>query len=289
MTALSFLQNKKKSEGLNDDSDKKIEFAQKLPSGEVEGKAAPKGGDFNFLRGYETRQPGDKSPVKIIDEQPVKNIKSAPQTPVSRPKADSWLSGFSSPRGANQAKALQVNLVKDEIVKYFNWQRGSLVILISIFSTLALISFIYWGISVWGSSNQASQNGNYLQQYYKISKELNSLNAQVAEIKSFKVKLDQANFLISRHIYWTNFFNFLETNTLSNVYYSGFSGTISGDYSLSATCDNLAAIDPQIKKFLANPLVKKVAVDSGSMGDSKGNSAVSFSMAFTLDPKIFLK
>ena len=324
MALLPFLQKQKDlEEGKEEAGDKKIEFAQKLPSSDLEGKAAAKAGDFNFLQGL-NRQPGEKAPVKIMDKAPIKFPftkvledkpsfakaaedkpkkiggqedefkKEKPEPRLERKSSTSgWLGdifkGSGEEREKNYSSALEVNLVKGEIVKYFDWQRGLLVILVAVFSTLAILSGLYWGISVWGSSSQSSQNSDYLQQYYKLSKQINDLNPQVAEIKDFKTKLDQANFLLARHIYWTNLFSFLEDNTLTDVYLNSFSGGLDGDYSFGATTDNLDAIDAQVKKLQASPYVIKVSVDSGAIAGSGGKPAVTFTLPITLNPKIFLK
>jgi hypothetical protein len=281
--------------GQSDEAEKKIEFAQKLPPSEIEGKERPRGGDFDFLKKIESRNPGESAPVKIAAEPEAEEREAAPEEPLpEKPKRPNWLSVFFK-AGAelsgkkDRSRVLEVNLVKGEVVKFFDWQKGILIILVAIFSTTAFTSGIYWGISLWGANRQGSQNGDYLQQYYKISKQINDLNPQVNEILAFKTKLDQVNFLMERHIYWTNFFSFLEDNTLSNVYFSGFSGSVNGSYSLSATTDNLNAIDAQIKRLLVNKYIKNAAVDSGAVGSNNGKPVVSFSLSFILDPKIFLQ
>jgi hypothetical protein len=314
MALLPFLQKQKDmEEGKSEPIDKKIEFAQKLPSEDLEGKAAPKAGDFNFLQGF-NRQPGEKAPVKIMDKPPIKPLfakapedkpekfssqenpfnKEKPESPAEKKSSTpGWLSnifkGSGEVREKNTSSALEVNLVKGEIVKYFDWQRGLLIILVAVFSTMAVLSGLYWGISVWGSSSQSSQNSDYLQQYYKLSKQLSDLNPQVVAIKDFKAKLDRANFLLARHIYWTNLFSFLENNTLSDVYLNSFSGGLDGNYSFGATTDNLDAIDAQVKKLQANPYVISVSVNSGAIVGSGGMPVVNFALPMVLNPKIFLK
>jgi hypothetical protein len=293
MAIFSFGQKNTPLDSQDGEVEKKIEFAQKLPSNEIEGKESPKGGDFDFLRKIEPRNPGESAPVRIAAE-PVMEKEIAEEPSPEMPKRTSWLAGFlkfsnGSSKEKNSSRVLEVNLVKGEVVKFFDWQKGILVVLVAIFSTTAAISGIYWGISLWGANNQGSQSGDYLQQYYKISRQINDLNPQVDEILAFKNKLDQVNFLLQRHVYWTNFFSFLEDNTLSNVYFYGFNGTVNGNYSLSATTDNLNAIDAQIKKLLVNPDIESAAVDSGSVGGAEGKPLVTFSLSFTLNPKIFLK
>jgi hypothetical protein len=274
--------------------EKKIEFANKLSAEDVEGESSAKGGDFDFLKGFEPRQPGEKKPVKIVEEKPIKFVKPEAPVPEKKPKPEKTENNFfrfgsNADSGKNQSRALRVNLVKDEIVKYFDWQKGALIALFAVFATLAVVSALYWGISVWGSNSQNLQNNNYLQQYYKVSKQLNDLSPQVADIKSFKSSLDRANFLLARHIYWTNFFSFLENDTLSNVYFSDFGGSIGGTYSLAATANNLSAIDSQVKKFLADQNVSQASVGAGAISGSKGVPTVSFALSLVVNPKIFLK
>ncbi len=294
MALFPFLQKPEQTEETEDDSGKKIEFAQKLPEGEIEGKEALKGGNFDFLKGLEERKPGDKVPVKMAEEAaPVNNPEEEGGGEEKMPPRESWLSGFfkfgaGAGREKQSSRILEVNLVRGEIVKFFDWQRGILILLVAVFVTVAALSGIYWAISWWGSRNGAGASSDYLQQYYKISKEISDLNPKVDQVLAFKTKLDQVNFLLERHIYWTYFFSFLEDNTLSNVYFSGFNGTVNGSYSLQATTDNLDAIDAQIKKLLINPDIKQAEVDAGSVNGQGGKPTVQFSLSFVLDPKIFL-
>jgi hypothetical protein len=299
MALLPFLQGEKDLEEGKDVAGKKIEFAQKLPMADLEGKPAPKGGSFNFLKNPEPRQPGEKAPVKIVPEIPLekKDAEEEESAFEEESKKENWfsrllkfdVSNLTIGGNKDSSRVLEVNLVKDEIIKYFDWQRGILIILVAVFSSLAILSGIYWGISWWGSRSENLQSSNYLQQYYKVSKEVSALDARVAEVMSFKAKLEQANFLLARHVYWTNFFRFLEDNTLSNVYFASFSSPIADRYSFAATTDDLDAIDAQVKKLLANPYIKDAEVNSGAIGESGGKSIVSFSIAFGLDRKIFLK
>ncbi|MDD5527510.1 MAG: hypothetical protein PHO56_00850 [Patescibacteria group bacterium] len=296
MAIFSFGQKNDQNNGQDAEAEKKIEFARKLPVSDVEGEEAGKGGNFDFFKNLEPRKPGEKAAVKMADEATPQDRNTPPIESVTKKKsnlisrlADFFKSGARTAIDKNPSRVLEVNLVKGEIVKYFDWQRGILVLLIAVFITLAVLSGIYWGISWWGSNNQNAQGSNYLQQYYKISKQIKDLSPQVNEVLVFKTKLDQVNFLLERHIYWTNFFSFLEDNTLSNVYFSSFSGTVNGTYGLSATTNSLDAIDAQIKKLLVNPYIEKAEVNSGTVGGESGKPVITFNLSFAIDPKIFLK
>jgi hypothetical protein len=299
MAFLSFLQKPKKTEDAGIDLGKKIEFAQKLPAEDLEGEASRKGGNFDFLKGTEPRQDGQAIPVKLEVEPLPKAIKlPKPKKKVNSPdggdKKDNFFrrlfgAGSEVEENRKRFRVLEVNLVKDEITKYFDWQKAILIILVSVFISMTLLSLTYWGISWWGSNRRYDQNNAYLQNYYKVNKEIKDLEPQVNEVLKFKGRLDLASFLLERHIYWTNFFTFLEKDTLTNVYFANFSGDTSGSYSLLATTDSLDAVDAQVKKFMANPYVEKVSAGGVSIGGGKGKAVVTFSLSFSLNPKIFLK
>jgi hypothetical protein len=300
MAIFSSKQNNGSEEIESAEGDKKIEFSQKLPTGDLEGKEASKAGDFDFLKNFKPRNPGESTPVKMATEMKTlldgetgeEEISAEPQD-----KKDNSFDFFSEIKKIKEkffkkvdsSRVLELDLAKGEVMKFFDWQRGVLIILVAVFGTVAVLSGIYWGISYWGTSSHAGENDDYLQQYYRASKQINDLTPQVNDILVFKNRLDGVDFLLKRHIYWTNFFSFLEDNTLSNVYFYDFSGTVKGSYSLSATTDSLDAIDAQTKKLLTNQYVKSATVDSGAISNNKGKSTVSFSLSFVLDPKIFLK
>jgi|WetSurMetagenome_2_1015567.scaffolds.fasta_scaffold04545_7 hypothetical protein len=294
MAFLPFLQKPQKSEEAGDDLEKKIEFAQKLPPEELEGKASPKGSDFDFLRKAESRSDGHVAPVKLESEpEPVAEVDEDEMGfAEKKDKKDSFFNRLlkgGSAKSKKKFQALEVNLVKGEIVKYFDWQRAILILLVSSFISITALSLAYWGISWWGSSRNYDQNNTYLQNYYKVSKEIKDFEPEVNTVLKFKKRLDVADFLLARHVYWTNFFNFLENNTLSNVYFSDFSGDTSGKYSLLATTNSLDVIDAQVKKLLADPSVKSASASDVSIGQTGGNTTIKFSLSFLVDPKIFLK
>lgn len=287
-----------------EEGEKKIDFAQKLSSGDLEGASSPKGGNFDFLKGLQERKEGEAVPVTLHPEphqeasSPVveKNDDDKEDEKLKEGFFDRFLKikdglfgGSGGKNASKNSRVLEVNLVRGEIVKFFDWQKGIMLLLISVFVSLAFLSLVFWGVSWWGTSKQTAENVGYVQDYYRINKEIKELDSKVEEVLKFKDKLDLINYLIDRHIYWTNFFNFLEDNTLSNVYFSSFSGDINGSYSMQATTDNLDAIDAQIKLLLANQKIKKASVNAGSVSGENGNPVVNFNLSFELDPSIFLK
>jgi hypothetical protein len=300
MALLPFLQKKSKpEEELPSGGEKKIDFAGKLPAEDLEGKPSPKGGSFDFSGedGRGKKEEGS-APVKIKPEEPARPTAAGKgDYDEEEEKKENWFSRLLAAArqgkiigGAGRAsRALEVNLVRGEIVKYFDWQKGIVLLAVFIFSAMAALSLCYWLISWWGANRQYSTDNAYLQQYIEANREIKNFEPEVDEILKFKAKLDVAKFLLDRHVYWTNLFTFLENNTLSDVYFSGFTGDINGNYTLAATTNSVDAIDAQIKKLLVNSNIKKAEVSAGMIGGQGGNTAVTFSLSFSLNPKIFLK
>lgn len=268
---ISFLSKKEEPP---DEGAKKIEFARKLDSELGQEKKAPQPQSNN--------NHSDEANLLEEKETPEENFFS---------RLLAKFKGPQSKEGNNWSKdgVLEVNLVKGEIVKYFDWQKGVLLLFLAIFLSLAVLSFSFWGISWWGTKRQYTQNEAYAQSYYKIIKEIKDREGDVKDVLKFKHKLDLSNFLLQRHVYFTNFFNFLEKDTLSNVYFSSFSGDVNGNYRLSATTNNFDAINAQTQKFSGNPYVRGASVEAGSISkDKTGNVTVAFELTLSLDPKIFL-
>jgi len=319
--------NKSGADDKDADKERKIEFSQKL-SAEDQEDLSPKapvkknGGGFNILP---KKRPGEEGPkLEKVFPTPPSSLttpeKKEPQKtsngyqakregkPTPKPASDAealtqkkkkkW--GFSFnffKKGLNKKKdkiigadILDVNLVRDEIVKFFDWQKNILILIICIFSSLFIISFIYWGISFWGSRIDYIKDPYLVQNYYKLNREVRDLNDEIENILAFKKKLSIIEILLDKHIYWTNFFEFLEENTLSDVHFTRFSGGVGGSYTLSAYSNDFDAIDAQIKKFLANDNVNNAHVDSGVVsGSGEDGVTITFSLTFSLKPSLFVE
>lgn len=287
--------NKKKLEDLNEEN-KKIDFAKK--SGEDlkkkdSGMILNKKGVEDIYDFKEKKASEEKKDTEIKDEEiPISEDGLILPSQKTEP-LDLFLEKIKnlfSSKKKEENHVLEVNLVKEEIVKYFDWQKGLLVFLFAIFFSLSFLSLIYWGVSWWFDNRQITSSSLNAQEYFRIGKEIKELEPELNEVLAFKEKIDLSNSILDSHIYWTNFFDFLENNTLSNVYFSSFSGDISGNYQFSATSDSINAINAQIKKLLDNPYVKNARVDSTNIGtDNEGAPKISFNLFFLVDPKIFLK
>jgi hypothetical protein len=201
-------------------------------------------------------------------------------------------SGFVNP------EVLEVNLIKDEMEVNFEWNKRMLSLFLPLFVAGLFVVEIYFGLDWW--QTQEEQKAISLKNdYEKVSQNVKNIKVQAEEVMIFKDKLAVSQKMIDNHIYWTNFFNWLEKNTLNSVSYGGgFSGDISGKYNFGATTKNYSDISWQVKQFKSDKYVSLVSVASGAAGGSDkdnkenkktGEQTVSFALELQVKPEIFFR
>lgn len=117
-----------------------------------------------------------------------------------------------------------------------------------------------------------------------------TLEERIADIKKViktDRKLDLLNQLLNSHIYFSQFFKFLEDNTLSKIYFNKFSASLAGQtVSLSGKAASYSELAKQIKTFSEQKEINKVDVsDITLLPDGR----VSFSMNFNFDKSLLLR
>ncbi len=231
----------------------------------------------------------EKTPENFIDK--IKNIFSK------------IVNKIKSPEGAS-SKVLEMDLVKGEVTRFFDWQRAVVILLSSVFATLMFISVLYWAISFWGNKQQYFEENSNIKTYYQLNREIKDFDDELQEALKLKGRIDLVDFLLKKHIYWSNYYKFLEDNTLSNVVLSGGGGSITDSYSFNAKTDDYRIIDAQVKYLNKHPYVNGSAeVTSASLGveqverdedadedaEVEFKNSVSFSISFNLDSQVFNK
>ncbi|MFA5163027.1 MAG: hypothetical protein WC441_00700 [Patescibacteria group bacterium] len=191
-------------------------------------------------------------------------------------------------------KVLEVNLIKESANVEFDWKRNFSRLGISALIALFFIVEIYFSLSWWEKeeNKRADALAADLQQ---VNQDIKLVKTQADEFLTFKDKLTALKPLLDNHIYWTNFFSWLERHTLNSVTFGGFSGNTSGVYSLQAETKNFSDISYQVKAFLDAPETLEAEVLSGQSSQSKDkdgrvkSGAVTFGIDFKIKPEIFKK
>jgi len=239
-------------------------------------------------------KPKDDAKVEVLknDAAPAiretkPEIKIQPPKP-SRENKEETMSSPALSQDENRRFVPETNLIKGEIVTFFDWHSKAMVLIGAILAPLALIGLIYYGLIFY----QKADNAKNLEQAKKFT-ELTQAIAQeetgLKEISAFNDRLKIVSQIFSQHLYWTNFFKFLEDNTIKDVYFTGFNGNTSGAYSLDALADNYSNIAEQVNVLKNNKKAIGAEAGGGEMtaGDGENNFKVKFNLNLSVLKNIF--
>ena len=197
---------------------------------------------------------------------------------------------FKKKKVVDNLDLLETNLIKDEIEIIYNWKKD-----LSIFFVLFLIVAVFVAESYiflynWKKQKEI-ENSYYLQTEITATElKANNLKDQYIKAIEFKRRLELSSAVLNNHVYWTNFFNFLEKNTLKdNIYYRSFSGDVYGEYILPAVSNDVLAVNFQSKVFSDNPNINSSAINEEEIinDEDTGKTHINFNFNFNLNPKIF--
>ncbi len=187
-------------------------------------------------------------------------------------------------------KALTANLVKGEITNFVSWKSQIRILIIS--TVLAcLVVGLFYGTLLYQERNINKQRKITEQEIRKLDLNIEKSEKEIDKIKIFNRKLTFTRLLLDKHIYWSNFFDFLEKNIITNAYITGaFSSGIDGKYSFPITAKKLSDITNQIRVLSTNEYVSDVKVESAQKTSNKeGGDGVDFILEISLKPEIFYK
>lgn len=125
-----------------------------------------------------------------------------------------------------------------------------------------------------------------------IEADISAIEKNKSALLAYQTKLTAFNNLFKNHIYWTQFFEELEKNTLPNVTYDAISISTSYTTSLSAHTTDYASVGKQLIAFQnAKSFVTDVEITSANaaLSPSGAITGVNFSVKLTIDPKVITK
>jgi hypothetical protein len=207
-------------------------------------------------------------------------------------KKTGWLKflfGRKKPKKARELAILATDLIKGEIITFFDWKKNILILLFFILLSGLILVGTYQALDVW-EKGQQQQILDYTEKFRTLSIDIRQAEKDTRKILLLQKKLEAIKILLAEHIYWTNFFKFLEEDTLADVYYSGFSGDSKGIYIMPAATKDFNMIAQQIKIFQADEAVKRVITTGGQAVKSRdGAGSVSFDIQLSVDPGLFFR
>lgn len=197
-------------------------------------------------------------------------------------------------RPEKDESVLELNLIPEELNKYSESElpRRLFKSGLAIFLTLLAIIGAYLGIT-WYQLNINSQIEG-------LGETIASVNQTIAEEEAIRnnsedlqQRLAALESLLDKHVYWTNFFEQLEKNTLPQVYYLNFAMTGTDRLILSAVTDSYSSVAKQIVAFeQADDFVQDVKVSGAAarLNQDEGTLiGVDFNVELGFQPGVFLE
>lgn len=183
---------------------------------------------------------------------------------------------------------LNTNLIKNELYIDIDWQMNIIYLIIGILISSIILSGTYFSISYINETKNENKV-EYAKEIAELKVRIAEADKEIKNIEIFGSKIRLVKDVLDSHVYWNNFFSWLEKNTLPNVYYSSFSGDLGGVYNLYAKTDDYDSLYSQILHFKNNPDVLEVRTESASRttNEKTGESLVNFGLNIKINPKIF--
>ena len=185
---------------------------------------------------------------------------------------------------------IKANLINnDDVATFIDW-RSSLNIFVSYFLVFLILLSGSFAYLTFLEKEKEKKVGIYDEDIQKTKEQILTEEGDVEEGLLFQRRIDALEGIMDNHIYWSNFFAYIEKTTLEDVGYDGFSGNLDGKYSLSGTADKLYFIAAeQIRLFKEDKLTDNAEVLELSLSEKGDIEEVSFDLSLSVKPEIFYK
>lgn len=184
---------------------------------------------------------------------------------------------------------LATDLISGETTVVFDWRKNLPVFIFWLVLSGLILVGSFQGLVVWEEKKVAEANTN-TEKFGTLRIQIAQEEKGVDEILDLQKKLEVIKRLLDRHIYWTNFFSFLEKNTLADVAFNGFGGDTKGLYSLGGTAKDFKTLADQLITLKADKMVTWVGSRGGTASiDKTGEGTISFDLELWVKKELFNK
>lgn len=247
--------------------------------------------DFSVFK----MQKEEPHPAPAPAPRPVQRPAPQPRPAPSRPPEKSKQPSLTKPSGPKQpiGSKIGITLMPEETAetKKNKGQGKKVALLIVIAVLLASIAGGAYAAVKWYEGQVDLELQKVSTDLLVVNRQIENLGVEKTDAQILQRRLKAASALLDQHVYWTNFFSFLEKNIVSDVYFVSMIGASDGQVTLAGVAKSYKALARQINAFRANNSVGVVSVLSASASvDADGNVVeVDFDAKLTLKPEIFLK
>lgn len=183
---------------------------------------------------------------------------------------------------------LRTNLISDQDLAFFDWPKAIKINIIGIVASLLVIAAGFGGV-VW-LGQKAAPSSSLESKIAEKEQEQKQLTGEVEKLSDLRARVAEIKNILAKHIYWTNFFNLMEKDTLAGVYYDGFEGDISGQYVLPAVASDFKIFNAQMKTWQEEKdNVVSITAPKVETKKSAGSEqdVLAFEINLTVKPDIF--
>ncbi|MFA6919281.1 MAG: hypothetical protein WC244_04230 [Patescibacteria group bacterium] len=192
-----------------------------------------------------------------------------------------------------EASGININLIPEELISMRkpNFTRQ----IVALLAVIILSGLVVGGMYYFIDFNQSQLNKKIAVEKVK----LDQLNSELSQYHQIRIenydaskKILAIDSILKNHVYWTKFFSLLEQNTLDSTYYSGFSASVTGKFSLPVTTKSYGSALSQVAALnSAKDFAKEVNVESMHIvsNDKKGAYGVGFDLKINLADGVFKK
>lgn len=195
-------------------------------------------------------------------------------------------------------QTIEINLIPEDIAQ--SPERGvreRVIALFLIMLSAGLIVSLWYGVAVYRQKQIGNEIWNLQRRFLVLQKEVEAYEKNRSEVEDLRRRIDLANKILNRHIYWTRVLEELEKTTIDEVYFTSFAADKDGRMYLSAVGKDYESVARQITAFeQADHFVFTVKVDSASaqsfVEKSDGEIEItktSFGVQLLLNPRIFFQ
>jgi len=205
-----------------------------------------------------------------------------PPRPVPKPPAGGLREGFTG---------LRVSLMPSELEggKAPDLRRRLLILLF----VIVLETIIIGGVNFWliqATSQRQSEHDQLQKQGNDISSQAGQLGRDLTSAIQFDQQARAVADALDKHLYWTEFFKFLENNTLPSIRFERFDGQVSdGVFSFDIFGDSYRDVAEQIVAWSQNPSISRVRATAAQARVTQTGSieGVAVTVVLNLKPDVW--
>ncbi|MFA5420630.1 MAG: hypothetical protein WC280_01210 [Patescibacteria group bacterium] len=192
----------------------------------------------------------------------------------------------------NNLELLETDLIKDQVPVFFDYRRHLVAFFVLLLVSFAILIELFLLLTWWGEIKKDESESYLKDEINYVISEKSRISNDYEMVLKFKNDASISFAILDNHIYWSNFLDYLEKNTLKAVYYRNFSGNINGIYTLPSVTKDVRAISYQSQAFNLDEQTSSVNTSDeiiGSSGISASSGHVNFNLNLNLRPRLFKK